>query len=354
MPLPRLALLALALALLMPARESAAVPFWGDKESRPADTAPAALKPGQWLWLAQASPTGPVVVVVSLTEQLAYAYRNGVVIGISTTSSGRQGYDTPTGVFTILQKDKDHHSSIYNNAAMPYTQRLTWGGVALHAGGLPGYPSSHGCVHLPSEFARLLFDVSPMGMTVVVAQTGKAPEEVVHPGLFAPVDAATGIDDVTPRLPAGQDFRWQPEAAPDGPVTLLLSGADRRLLVFRAGKEIGRARIILRDPSHPLGTQVLVVNAGTSGQPDPFVTGRDMPRWVSVAVPGHETAEPVPLDADALRRIELAPEFAARVFPLLTPGVSVLVTDAPVLPGTTGGALEVLTSAPPETLASAD
>ncbi|MFY2764978.1 L,D-transpeptidase [Arenimonas sp. MALMAid1274] len=352
MTLSRLASLALALSLCLAVPEAVAVPFWGAKESRAAGTAPADLKPGEWLWLAQAAPSGPVVVVVSLSEQRAYAYRNGVVIGISTTSSGKQGYETPTGVFTILQKDKDHHSSIYNNAAMPYTQRLTWGGVALHAGGLPGYPSSHGCVHLPSEFARLLFEVSPMGMTVVVAQEGKSPEDVVHPGLFSPVDAATGADDLKPRLPASQDYRWQPEASPEGPVTLLLSGADRRLLVFRGGKEIGRARITLRDPATPLGTQVLVVKDGDSGQPDPFASGQTMPLWFSIGVPGHETDTTVPLDAQALQRIDLAPEFAMRVRPLLTPGVSVLVTDAPVLPGATGGALDVLTSAPPEDLAS--
>jgi len=106
-------------------------------------------------------------------------------------SSGKAGHGTPTGVFVILQKDKDHHSSKYNNAAMPYTQRLTWDGVALHAGGLPGYPSSHGCVHLPSKFAEELFAASPMGMTVVVVDEHSAPGEVAHPPAFSPVDATT-------------------------------------------------------------------------------------------------------------------------------------------------------------------
>ena len=97
-------------------------------------------------------------------------------------------------MFTILQKDKDHRSSKYNAAPMPYMQRLTWDGVALHAGGLPGYPESHGCVHLPSEFARLLFDSSNMGMTVVVSQEGKSPEDIVHPGALSPIDPHTGAE----------------------------------------------------------------------------------------------------------------------------------------------------------------
>jgi lipoprotein-anchoring transpeptidase ErfK/SrfK len=86
--------------------------------------------------------------------------------------------ETPTGVFTTKLKDKDHHSSIYHNAAMPYTQRNTNDGVALHAGGVPGYPDLHGCVHLPSEYARLLFDAAPLGMTIVIADYRTQPEFV--------------------------------------------------------------------------------------------------------------------------------------------------------------------------------
>ena len=165
---------ALTAALALVPVLALALPFWGAKVSSPAQTPPKALQPGEFVWLPQAAPAGPIVVVVGLDDQLAYAYRNGVRIGYAKVSTGKKGHETPTGVFTTLQKDKDHHSSIYNNAAMPYTQRLTWGGVALHAGGIPDYPSSHGCVHLPSEFARLLFEVSPMGMTVVVGDGGGA------------------------------------------------------------------------------------------------------------------------------------------------------------------------------------
>ncbi|HEY8434482.1 MAG TPA: L,D-transpeptidase family protein, partial [Sphingomicrobium sp.] len=104
------------------------------------------LKPGQWVWKPEIARNGPILVYVDLTRQLATVYRNGVRIGVSTISSGRPGYETPTGVFTILEKNKEHISRKYNDAPMPYQERLTWGGVALHAGGLPGYPESHGCV----------------------------------------------------------------------------------------------------------------------------------------------------------------------------------------------------------------
>ncbi len=153
---------------------------------------------------------GPILVLVSLDEQRAYVYRNGIEIGVTTISSGKPGHGTPTGVFVILQKDKNHRSSKYNSAPMPYTQRLTWDGVALHAGGLPGYPSSHGCVHLPSRFSEELFAVSPMGMTVVVASERTSPSAVAHPPAFSPVNPATGAPAIEEHLQDDQVFRLEP------------------------------------------------------------------------------------------------------------------------------------------------
>src|ERR1700722_18959683 len=148
-------------------------PFWGAKASVPIDTPIDQLKKGQFLWMGGAVTSGPLVMVVSITEQRAYVYRNGVLIGATTVSTGRPGHATPIGVFTVLQKQKDHRSTIYDGAPMPYMERLTCGGVALHAGGLPGYPESHGCIHLPSEFARQLFELSTSGMTVVIGAEEK-------------------------------------------------------------------------------------------------------------------------------------------------------------------------------------
>ena len=108
------------------------VPFWGAKASVPIDTPIDQLKKGEFLWMGEAVTTGPVVMVVSITEQRAYVYRNGILIGATTVSTGRPGHPTPTGVFTVLQKQKEHRSTIYDGAPMPYMERLTWGGIALH------------------------------------------------------------------------------------------------------------------------------------------------------------------------------------------------------------------------------
>jgi hypothetical protein len=141
------------------------------------------------VWEPQLSPEGPVAILVSLPEQMTHVYRNGLEIGVTTVSTGRKGHRTPTGVFVILQKDKHHHSNIYNNASMPNSQRLTWGGVFLHAGGLPGYPSSHGCVHLPLEFSAKLFEITHLGTAVIIADDASAPADVVHPGIILNGDA---------------------------------------------------------------------------------------------------------------------------------------------------------------------
>ena len=102
------------------------------------------LRPGEFVWHPERSPSGPVAIIVSIPRQLVHVYRNGVRIAVSTCSSGRPGHDTPTGVFVVLQKDPLHKSNLYSDAPMPNMNRLTWSGIALHAGNLPGYPASHG------------------------------------------------------------------------------------------------------------------------------------------------------------------------------------------------------------------
>ena len=154
------------------------------------------LKPGDFTWNPDASPSGPVAIIVSLPEQRVYVYRNGVEIAVSTCSTGKPGHSTPTGIFTILQKDKNHHSSTYNDAPMPNMERLTWSGIALHAGQLPGYPASHGCVRLPLGFSQKLFTVTHIGTPVIIANAASAPADVVHPGQVLAADAEAEFDQV--------------------------------------------------------------------------------------------------------------------------------------------------------------
>ena len=139
------------------------------------------LRPGQARWLPEAATAeGAVSIVVSLPLQRAYVFRGGALIGFSTISSGQPGYDTPVGRFTILQKRVDHRSSLYDDAPMPFMQRLTWDGVALHAGQVLAEPASHGCIRLPRSFAQRLYGMTALGTTVVVTdQAPTAPEEVL-------------------------------------------------------------------------------------------------------------------------------------------------------------------------------
>jgi len=126
------------------------------------------LGPGGYIWSPEVAPDGPVKIVISLLEQRAYVYRNDVLIGVSEVSTGMDGRETPTGVFPILEKQVFHRSNKYDDAPMPYMQRLTWGGVALHGGKLPGYAASHGCIRLPTGFAKRLYSVTKLGTPVMI------------------------------------------------------------------------------------------------------------------------------------------------------------------------------------------
>lgn len=329
---------AATLASLVP-RLSHAVPVWGAPRSSPVDVPPADLKPGQWIWAGDSGPSSPMVVVVSLDEQRAYVYRNGLLEAVSTVSTGKRGHATPTGVFTILQKDKNHRSSLYNAAPMPFQERLTWDGIALHAGGLPGYPESHGCVHLPTEFARRLFETTALGMTVVIGRGGVSPASVVHPLMLAPV-AASGVPEVPPPpLDADETSRWTPERAPDGPISLVLSSRDERLVVLRGGVEIGRTRFRLRQPGTWTGTHAFMMDAAA--------TELAASRWIAVGVPGHESEAGQALEREALDNVEIPPAFVAQVLPLLRPGCVLVATDAAILPSTTGPLQRVVDAQPP-------
>jgi hypothetical protein len=314
----------------------------------PADIDHAALKPGEFLWLPEIAPSGPVVIVVSIPEQLAYVYRNGIRIAVSTVSTGKKGHETPTGVFTILQKHKDHKSDLYNSAPMPYMQRLTWDGVALHAGALPGYPASHGCVRLPMEFAKKLFDVTTFGITVIVANDSST-TETTHPGVFEPAPADPAVaGKPEPRLNWYEQYRWQPTRSPEGPLTIVVSGADRRVLVIRNGVEIGRARFELRG-KQALGTSAYVLLEGARSEPSLVVPSRPALNWLQIDLPGyasHAGGKGV-LDPITAQRISLPAKFAAAVYDAIGPGTTLLVTDAAVLPRTTGKALTVLTTGVP-------
>jgi lipoprotein-anchoring transpeptidase ErfK/SrfK len=324
-----------------------------------AEPDPAALKPGQYLWHPEIAPAGPLVLVVSLDEQRAYAYRNGIAIGVSTISSGKPGKDTPTGVFTILQKSKDHRSNLYNAAPMPYMQRLTWDGIALHGGSLPGYPASHGCVRLPKAFAEKLFAVTQRGDTVVVADGKASAAAVVHPAMLAPVavggaptgpaEAAVGAEEAGNATVT--DWSWDDASAPDGPLSVLVSLRERRVFVLRNGAGIGEARLGA-DPDIALhGSVLLVMGDRTEDAPSVLDPERPRHQWTIYPILGDDAASIalLQLRLQQARPLDLPPPFARRLYAALAPGATVLLTDLPAVRATpTGQALQpVLESDPP-------
>jgi hypothetical protein len=289
---------------------------------------------------------GPIVMIVSVTEQKAYVYRNGILIGATTVSTGRPGHVTPTGVFTVLQKQKEHRSTIYDGAPMPYMERLTWGGIALHAGGLPGYPESHGCIHLPSEFAKELYDISPPGMTVVIADAASEPGWVTHPGYLTPVSAVGGKPLEGDPVASDEHDRWQPELSTSGPVSIVLSRQSQSIVVYRNGIEIGRARISVTG-DQPFATHALVLEAGPSDFADPYVPDAGKYHWLRIGVPGRMDEAGGEPDPATVARIHIPPAFVKEVSTVLSPGATVIVTDHPMSPSTTGPLLQVVDADPP-------
>lgn len=130
-----------------------------------------------------AKPQGPLVIVVSIDRQKVTVYDSNGVFAESPVSTGMKGHSTPMGVFSVIQKHKFHHSNIYSGAPMPYMQRITWSGVAMHAGVLPGYPASHGCIRMPMAFAVKMWNWTKMGARVLVTPGQMTPQNFSHPML---------------------------------------------------------------------------------------------------------------------------------------------------------------------------
>lgn len=284
----------------------------------------AGMKPGEFFWDLERAPQGPVVIIVSLPAQRLYVYRNGELVAVSTTSTGKPGHETPTGVFTILQKDKDHHSSIYNNASMPYTERLTWSGVALHAGNLPGYPTSHGCVHLPLAFAKDLFGITGLGTTVIIADSHSGPADLLHPGLLLPADAES--EAVAETIMTGGNTADVPVGSDTGtPAAVIASAADGRIYVMETGALTFEGPITIADGA-PIGHTLYVMKTPQDG---------GGAQWIAVRYETDSGAEaPDAPTTDPLHRISADADVRQHLAALFVPGSTLLVTQDPAHPGT--------------------
>ena len=277
------------------------------------------LKPGEFLWMPEKSPSGPVAIIVSLPDQLVHVYRGGVRIGLSTCSTGKKGHSTPTGVFTILEKDKHHRSSTYNNAPMPNMNRLTWKGVALHAGNLPGYPASHGCVRLPLKFSELLFTVTHVGTPVIIANDHSELASVTHPG---PILSSLAAKEMNTSIEVSKRRRCRPKERQENmqhAVSLLVSrtGSGAVCAPRRERHHEGPNQ----DPSPQRPVRITRVCLGSASSEWPF--GEAGMRS------GHG-AGPDASAEDLIGRVQSDEKLAKQIAGLMHPGLVLVMTDAPL------------------------
>lgn len=154
------------------------------------------LAPGGYRWVEEGQFEGPLYLIISLRQQMIHVYNGDRLVGMASVSTGTSRHRTPTGEFSILQKREWHRSNLYSNAPMPFMQRLTWDGVALHAGHNPGYPASHGCIRLPNGFARKLFGLTQLGTLVRVNADALGPALMLDQLVLS--DPGTAVVTFTP------------------------------------------------------------------------------------------------------------------------------------------------------------
>lgn len=318
MKLVRAAALAATALALSPTLASAQAVARGD---RPIFDVVRTLKNGEYVWAPELAPDGPALVVVNLETQKLVLFRNGVPMAGSTISSGSEGRETPTGVFSILQKNKEHYSKTYNNAPMPNMQRLTWKGIALHAGKLPGYPASHGCIRLPLKFSELLFGATTMGMTVVITSIPAAPQISGEPMAASSLTTQASFSKAA--------YQWNPGPFSYDPVSVVVSAKDQRAVVLQSGKEIGSAPVRVSGQLHSATAYVL--RAWDE-------TGR---HWLKLQFSGPGGSMEVDADEEA-KKFDTPMAFRQAVAASLRPGSVVIVTPESLQAGSTGDGATVL------------
>jgi hypothetical protein len=268
-------------------------------------------------------PPGQLHVVINIGKQQLSLYSDGMLVTRSPVSTGTTSHPTPTGVFSIIQKKRHHVSNLYF-AQMPFMQRLTWSGVALHQGNLPGYAASHGCVRLPAAFAQTLWKTTKVGARVIIARQDTQPYPFSHAALPMPISAAAAAipsasggavktaqaetvandaskseapapDNLGIELPAYPPLTEAPleirksfepniveepkvvaePPLPAGPVSVFVSRKLKRMYVRKGFKPLFDAPIAIKDESKPFGTHVFTATAGHDGAL----------RWLAVSLP---------------------------------------------------------------------
>ena len=327
---------------------------------------------------------GVLQLVVSIGSQHVTLFSNGQRVAQGPVSTGMPGHPTPMGVFSIIQKDRYHHSNIYSGAPMPYMQRITWSGVAIHEGVLPGHPASHGCIRTSHGFASALWPKTKLGVRVLVTRNDLTPVDFRHPSLFVPkakpepavamtepkpsarvqVAESTGsskndgaiemtpstadpakptpadVDPPKPVVPTGKHF-VQPVKR-TGQVAVFVSRKERKLFVRQGFVPMFDVPVEIDEMDRPLGTHVF-----TALGPEADGSGMRWNLFTIVAEPtrkvvekqrhgrrSREPAQPVIVETkasssagEALDRIHMPKEAVDRISELLTPGSSLIVSD---------------------------
>src|SRR6478752_9013336 len=318
------------------------------KESQPKDTA-----------------KGPLQIIISIEDQRISLYDNGELIARSSVSTGVPSHPTPLGVFSVISKQRWHRSNIYSAAPMPYMQRITWSGIALHAGVVPGHPASHGCIRLKNDFSVRLWHLTKRGTRVIIAHGDAQPIEITNPHLFQPkaasgssesqsvtvatksigAAAATQRSLVSNAEPPEAASLQEPGSAPAAsvpkkivPISVFISRKLSKLFVRQGFTPLFDVPVKIENPEEPLGTHVFTAmefqNEGTAIRwsvvsiPDEFpriegaTKGREAPvKQTALSVPSSDQANAV------LNRIEIPQDTVERISKLLTPASSLIISD---------------------------
>jgi hypothetical protein len=310
---------------------------------------------------AEVIPKGPFQIIISIADQHLSLYGSDGLIARAPVSTGMRGHATPLGVFSVIEKQKWHRSNIYSAAPMPYMQRITWSGVALHAGVLPGFPASHGCIRLNNAFAVRLFHLTKVGTRVIITRREVAPVEIAAPALLMPTPksaeplanddaerrlsapsevktAAAG--DVAPSASDGSSLQGQADAGEQGrpprPISIFVSRKTQNLSVRQNFAPLFDSPIRIDQPEIPIGTHIFTA----------MTTEPSAMRWTLVSIPEDARTEPRKEERKSalqagpkagetavaqvnavLGRVHIPSSVYDRIAALLTPGSSLIISD---------------------------
>ena len=290
-----------------------------------ARTRHAAARPAAPQFAIPAKPNGTVILAVSLVDQRLTIWDDGVMVAQSPVSTGVPGHLTPRGIFSVLEKQKFHRSNLYSSAPMPFMQRITWSGVALHEGHVTGHPASHGCIRLPREVAIKLFGYTKMGARVIVTEQPIRPVEFSHPNLFAALPAAKSASADLPSPGAHQAQLAEQPAS----VTEALAPAPAEKLADTTAETpaVPPVAVVEAAPALP---------AGTAAPAEVAVETKDSaPVAEAPAVAAEATPAPAPVEAPAPVLAETPPAtpapapVAAEAAPAPTPAPASVVAVLP-------------------------